>query len=322
MAEEKRYFFIKPDVEYITQNPSLMKLRRCDYGSDLVIIYHKMVAKSLPEAGYIYFQDTLDDFVEDFAIVYGEDPALVKATIDECIRIRLIIIDEDHMYLKKVPELVESVTDAAIRKAKSRAKHKENQQDDDKNCSDTPVTVDDIDVTACDNVTDSHKVTHREEKRREENIREENIREENIREENIIDIYKSTQERVTTPYQQIMDLFNKTCPSLPQVKTLTKKRKKLIKDRYKEYSLADFLKVFEAAERSPFLKGQNNNSEHANWRATLDFLLAEDKFVKCLEGGYSSFGSSKPKQTQEMEEWYKMVSGWASEEEPPDDNSG
>ena len=70
----------------------------------------------------------------------------------------------------------------------------------------------------------------------------------------------------TINYQEIINMYNDTCVSFQKVNKLSEKRKKAIKARLKNYTLEDFKKLFEMAEGSSFLKGQNNR----NWSATFD----------------------------------------------------
>ena len=84
--------------------------------------------------------------------------------------------------------------------------------------------------------------------------------------------------------QNILDLFNKICCSFGGVKNITKNRAEVISDSLKTYSLDDFKKVFEKAEQSDFLKGNNNR----NWSASFDWLIKEDNMAKVLDGKYDS----------------------------------
>ena len=82
--------------------------------------------------------------------------------------------------------------------------------------------------------------------------------------------------------QNILDLFNRICCSFGRVKNITKSRAEIIDNSLKTYSLNDFKKVFEKAEQSDFLKGNNSRS----WSASFDWLIKEDNMAKVLEGKY------------------------------------
>ena len=52
-----------------------------------------------------------------------------------------------------------------------------------------------------------------------------------------------------TPYKQIVDLYNQYCASLPKAKTITDKRKKTLRSRWKTYSgISTYEKVFQMAQ--------------------------------------------------------------------------
>lgn len=86
------------------------------------------------------------------------------------------------------------------------------------------------------------------------------------------------------PYSDIVNLFNSSCISYPKITKLSDARKKAIKARLKQYSLDDFSRLFENAEASVFLKGQNNR----NWSATFDWLIADKNMAKVLDGNYDN----------------------------------
>ena len=90
-------------------------------------------------------------------------------------------------------------------------------------------------------------------------------------------------EKEKIDYQQIADLYNDTCVSFPRLTKLSDKRKKAIRARLRTYSLDDFKKLFEMAEASSFLKGQNRR----NWSATFDWLITDGNMAKVLDGNYN-----------------------------------
>lgn len=89
--------------------------------------------------------------------------------------------------------------------------------------------------------------------------------------------------RERTDYQLVADLYNQLCPSFPRIKKLSEARKKAIKARLNTYTIDDFQTVFEMAEASSFLKGQNGN----NWSANFDWLIKDANMAKVLDGNYA-----------------------------------
>ncbi len=97
------------------------------------------------------------------------------------------------------------------------------------------------------------------------------------------EIELKTEKEIKIDYQLIADMYNNTCVSFPRLTKLSENRKKAIKARLKIYSVEDFQKLFEMAEGSSFLKGQNNR----NWSATFDWLIKDTNMAKVLDGNYT-----------------------------------
>ena len=89
--------------------------------------------------------------------------------------------------------------------------------------------------------------------------------------------------------QKICEIYNSSCPSLPPVKNMTKKRQRLIATLVSNHSLDEIKKAFAMAEASDFLTGNNDRG----WVADFTFLIDEDNFTKLIEGSYKN----KPKHT-------------------------
>lgn len=95
----------------------------------------------------------------------------------------------------------------------------------------------------------------------------------------------------STTINNFIDLYHRICVSLPKVIKVTDKRKKGILNIIKKYSYEDIKQVFINLENSDFCKGKNDRG----WKADLDFILREDKFVATLEGKYNSKAKSNKK---------------------------
>lgn len=95
-----------------------------------------------------------------------------------------------------------------------------------------------------------------------------------------------TEKKESVKYQKVVDSFNKTCTSLPQVRSLTDKRKRAIKLILKKYSLKELEMVFKKVEESAFLNGSSDK-----WSgATFDWILKESNLIKVIEGNYDDKG--------------------------------
>lgn len=105
-------------------------------------------------------------------------------------------------------------------------------------------------------------------------------------------------------YQLIADMYNDTCVSFPRLTKLSDKRKKAINARLKVYSVEDFKKLFEMAEASSFLKGQNKR----NWSATFDWLISDGNMAKVLDGNYADSGNSpKAESESKLPDFYEQL---------------
>jgi len=116
----------------------------------------------------------------------------------------------------------------------------------------------------------------------EDNVLPMSDKSKSIEKEIEIDKEKEIDTRVN--YQRIADMYNETCVSFPKLRTLSDSRKKAIKARLRTYSEEDFKTLFEKAEASDFLKGNNNR----NWSADFDWLLKDSNMPKVLEGKYDN----------------------------------
>lgn len=89
-----------------------------------------------------------------------------------------------------------------------------------------------------------------------------------------------------TPYQDIVNLFNATCTTLPKVKMISEKRKKLIKGVYEvlNYDMDSLKVLFIKVSKSDFLLGKNKES----WTCNFDWIMNQNNMIKILEGNYDN----------------------------------
>lgn len=85
----------------------------------------------------------------------------------------------------------------------------------------------------------------------------------------------------------VVRLYHSRCPSLPKVLKLSEKRKLKIRVRFEEmeFSYETMQQVFDKAEASRFMRGDNNRG----WRADFDWIFTNGtNWVKILEGKYDN----------------------------------
>ncbi len=98
----------------------------------------------------------------------------------------------------------------------------------------------------------------------------------------------------TGTHTTIQNLYNSICTNLVECKELTVSRKKLIKSC--TYSIDELKSIFERANKSSFLQGNNSYGFKANF----DWLMKKDNAIKVLEGIYDDSSSNNPKQNSQI----------------------
>ncbi len=110
---------------------------------------------------------------------------------------------------------------------------------------------------------------------------------------------QNEKKRGNTPYQEIVDMYNNICVSLPRVTKLSEARKKAIRARYNQYAIEDFKRLFETAEGSSFLKGGGGQ----DWVASFDWLIKDSNMAKVLDGNYIDRHTEPKKSDQQFKEF-------------------
>lgn len=258
MGENKKYFWLKLYNDFFSSK-RIKRLRSLAGGDTYTIIYLKMQLKALKDDGYLYFDDVMDDFAEELALDIDENADDVRVTIQYLSRVGLLESSENgkEYFLPYVQTCIGSETASAQRVRNYRARKKE-QEALPCNTDETPMKQIE---TKCNTEIEKEKEL-----------------------ETDIEIEKNK-------YQLIADMYNNTCVSFPRLTKLSDSRKKAIGARLKKYSLEEIQRVFDLAEKSDFLKGNNSR----NWNANFDWLMNDANMAKVLDGNYTN----KPKpQTQ------------------------
>jgi phage replication O-like protein O len=121
---------------------------------------------------------------------------------------------------------------------------------------------------------------------------------------------------------QIKNIFNDICHSYPQVIVLTEADTAAISITLGRYDIEQFKVVFEKAEASSYLKGDNQRK----WRASFDWLIKITNFEKTLNGKYDNSPEtsaqniapsptpSEPESSFSTEEWYRQALAYDPEQ--------
>lgn len=95
---------------------------------------------------------------------------------------------------------------------------------------------------------------------------------------------------VSIDFEEVIEIFNFSCPDLPQVTKLTKDRQNLILKILETNSTQDIGDVFKNVSQSDYLSGRKAG---LTWKATFDWILIPGNFIKILEGNYKNLNNGK-----------------------------
>lgn len=254
MAENKRYYFLQMPENFFTSK-RIKRLRSLAGGDTFTIIYLKMQLKAMNNHGVLEFDGIGTDIADEIALDIDENVDNVRITVDYLEKCGLLEIrDTGDCYLPYAEVNVGSITASTVRSRKSRELKSVALQHD---CNAIATNCNgDIDIDIDKEIEIDKEIDK--------------------------DIEGEIVKRDKTDYQQIADMYNETCVSFPKLVKLSQTRKKAIKARLNTYTVEDFKKLFEMAEQSDFLKGNNKR----NWTATFDWLIKDSNMAKVLEGNY------------------------------------
>ena len=247
-------------------NRKIKHLRRLPEGNNIVLIWVMLLtmAGRCNAGGMIFLTENNPYTHKMLADELGFEENTVKLALDALEQLEMITTEESYFV---IPGWQDHQNTDGLEKIKEQtrrrvAKHRQKQNllDTKKDCN---VTCN-VTVTEC-NATEEDK--EREEEKEIDKEKKEKVK-----------------EKAVTDYRQIIDLFNDTCVSFPQVRSLSDARKKAINARLKTHSVDDLKKAFELAEASDFLKGKNNR----DWQATYDWIMCDRNLAKILDGNYSN----------------------------------
>lgn len=281
--------WIKLDTGFY-HNRKIKQIRKMPDGSDICLmwVFLLCIAGQINDHGQVYFTEEIPYTEETLAAEFDLPIQTVRLGLEVFQRFGMIEIVDDILHLSAW-EKYQNVEKLDKYREYQRNYHKEYRERQKA-------------LRAPENEDDVNSRKH---------LRKYDVNplEEDKKEEKEIELER----RDNTPYQAVVSLFNQTCISFSQVRSLSEARKKAIRARLNNFSLDDIETVFKKAEASDFLKGRNNR----NWQATFDWLLTDSNFSKVLDGNYDNKGKSSSvnsKSAQELDNWYDAVRNWADGE--------
>ncbi len=116
---DKRFYWLKLNEDFFDEN-IMLGLRRQEHGSDLVLIYQKMLLRSLKSGGKLPFIGMLPTAAEEIAMTINEDAQLVQSALDFLERFGQVEVFEDGVVMTDLSEMTGSETAAAQRMRNKR----------------------------------------------------------------------------------------------------------------------------------------------------------------------------------------------------------
>lgn len=104
-------------------------------------------------------------------------------------------------------------------------------------------------------------------------------------------------EVLSIDFDEVIETFNQVCFDLPQVTKATSDRKKLILNIFQTHNMQDVKVVFKNVMESDYLSGRKPGT---TWKATFDWILTPNNFIKIFEGNYKNINNGTTKSNTEI----------------------
>lgn len=249
MAENKKYYWLKLKRDFFKRH-DIRIIEEMPNGKDYILFYLKLLLESIDHEGELRFSETIPYNEQMLSVITNTNIDIVKAAMSIFTELGMVeVYDDMTIYMNEVQKLIGSETADAERKRKARKAQKLLPKTDESG-------------QMADNV---QKCPPEKEKEKE--------------------IYKELEKREREKSQkEITDLFNSLCPSLTQIKYLSEDTTAIIEKQLEKYTLDDFKLLFQKAEASEFLKGNNERK----WAATFEWLIEDQNMAKVLNGNFDN----------------------------------
>ena len=255
MAESKRYYWLKLKRDFLKRH-DIRIIKKLPHGKECVLFYLELMLESIDHEGQLRFSEEIPYDYEMLAAVTDTELEIVELAFDYLIKFKMVKFDEDKtIILPGVQQLIGSAVDNDNAKRQQRFRDKKKE-------------------TTLRKVTDS--VTKNNESKRKRIDKDKDLELERREKE----INKEKEKNC----KQVLDNYATLCPSLPPLNVLSDSIKADILESIEKYGLEKINLLFEKAEASSFLKGNNKR----NWVATFDWLINADNIAKVLNGNFDS----------------------------------
>lgn len=273
MATGKRYYWMKLKESFMTSD-TIDYFMSQPNGANYVVLYQMLCLKTINTGGRLSRQIGEIIIPYDVEKIQRDCKWFSVDTIRVALRlyqsVGLIYEDRDGvLVLADHKNLVGSETDWAEKRRRQRLEEN------------TPVTLPsgdtDRDIVPAVVPTDNRdKISDKRDRDLEIDV-----------ESTEVDTSTPQAEAVSSncPFAEIKNLYHSICKSYPKIKAIDGNRKKAVGARWRTYrNLETFKELFEIAETSSFLKGENER----NWSADFDWMMKPTNFSKIIEHKYDN----------------------------------
>lgn len=280
-----KYYWLRLDKDFFRQK-EIKKLRKIAGGDTYTIIYQKMLLLSLQDEGRLFFDGIEDDFENEIALEIDEEVDNVRMTILFLIKNHLLEeVSNDECFLSAVPQMIGKESDSASRVRKYRENKKLLAEKNVKplHCNKS-------------NVTCNTEIEKDIEKDIELDIELDKRKKNRDSDES----QASKSKKVSINFDEIKQTFNNICIDLPSIKSMTDKRKSIIREWLKEDDELNLLDFFKKVNESDYLNGKV-----VSWKADFDWIIKKDKRVRILEGSYDNLKNNGKTETDYLKKMLK-----------------
>lgn len=294
---EKRYYWFKFQEDFF-DDKRIKRLRQIPGGDTYLVIYLRLMNRTLNTKGYLYFDNVFDNFYEEIAMDIGEQPESVRMTINILLKLGLIEQSPDGnvLHLTELENNIGSESASAKRVRDYRARQNQNALP----CNDTalqcnaPLLQCNTDVTKtlqCNaDVTDMKQKCNARDRDRDININ-------NLSNDRLLsDSKKSDEEKsdevntsIANHYRDIIDKWNNLAEfGISSIRFIApnSNREKLLKARLKQYGKESFDKIIEEIKKSDWIQGKVPDARGKYFDLDFEWIIKPSNYPKVLEGKY------------------------------------
>lgn len=249
MADSK-YYWLKLKRDFFKRH-DIRIVEGMPNGKEYILFYLKLLCESVDHEGNLRFSDQIPYNEDMLAIITNTNVDIVRSAVKVFTELKMMeILDDGTIFMNEVSGMIGSVADNDNANRQRRYRERQKQ------------------LSVTETLQERYgSVTNRNESKSIET-----------------DIDTDTEKERRVDYLAVIDLYHEVCPSFPSIRTVSDKRKKAIRARLRTYTMDDFRTLFEKAEASDFLKGNNKR----NWSADFDWLITDSNMPKVLEGKYDN----------------------------------